>query len=203
MPGIASLFDVDERQLLMRDMYSARAQHELASHWDESCFSFVVQLNSLGDFVGGGTLFAHAGGSPISVAPGEALLFCGYNPHSGVSVTSGTRYILTGFVDYRASAEAIGHFDNGVVPFSMWKDLPNPSLLYNVRFLSAAYGATGVELLRRIAAMPEHVPNLDCAELAACCAAWLNRGQRASEPRLQRFIDVVSGAGAAHYGRSR
>ena len=49
LPGFASLFGVDESHLLMRDMfvvkYASDAQRELASHWDESCFSFVLQVS--------------------------------------------------------------------------------------------------------------------------------------------------------------
>lgn len=48
LPGFANLFNIDPSLLLMRDMfvvkYSADAQRELATHWDESCFSFVVQV---------------------------------------------------------------------------------------------------------------------------------------------------------------
>lgn len=129
----------------------------------------------------------------MSVEPGEVLLFCGYNPHAGVEVTSGTRYILTGFVDYRPpSFDDLRPFDNGEVPYSKWTDFPNPSLSYNVQYLSKRYGATGNALLRQIAEAPNHIPHLDCSELGACCAAWLIDGKRSSEPRLQRFIDVVS-----------
>ena len=137
-------------------------------------------------------MFEHAGGCPISVDPGEVLLFCGYNPHSGVEVTGGTRFILTGFVDYRSSFDEIRHFDNGKVPYSKWTDFPNPSLSYNVQFLSERYfGARGAALLRHIADAPSRVPHLDCTELGACCAAWLDSRERAREPRLQRFLDVV------------
>ena len=48
LPGFATLFGIDKSQLLMRDMfvvkYSSDAQRELATHWDESCFSFVIQV---------------------------------------------------------------------------------------------------------------------------------------------------------------
>ena len=152
-----------------------------------------LQLNDPDEFTGGGTLFEHAGGCPISVQPGEALIFCGYNPHAGVEVTRGTRFILTGFVDYRAPFEDLRHFDNGKVPYSKWTDFPNPSLSYNVQYLSERYdGARGVALLRHIANAPQHVPNLDCTELGVFCAAWLEtRRRRADQPRLQRFVDVV------------
>ena len=65
-------------------------QASLGAHWDESCFSFVVQLNDLSEFSGGGTKFAHSS-EAISVAPGEVLCFCGYNLHEGVPITEGVR----------------------------------------------------------------------------------------------------------------
>ena len=94
LPTIAETFQVDASQLLLRDSfiikYEAHAseaalpvQSSLGAHWDESCFSFVVQLNGLDEFRGGGTKFEHAS-QPLSVAPGEAMVFCGYQVHEGV-----------------------------------------------------------------------------------------------------------------------
>jgi hypothetical protein len=37
----------------------------------------------------------------MQVPPGHAILFCGYTMHTGVPITAGTRYVLTGFVGGR------------------------------------------------------------------------------------------------------
>ena len=50
--------------------------------------------------VGGGTHFVHSNTTYRPSGIGTAVLFSGKNLHLGVSVTSGTRYILTGFCDY-------------------------------------------------------------------------------------------------------
>ena len=112
LPTLAEVFRVDAAHLLLRDSFvikytaadgadgrppeeqekheanSPRAQPGLKSHFDESCFSFILQLNPLADFTGGGTKFAHASGA-LSVAPGEAMCFCGFNFHEGVAILSG------------------------------------------------------------------------------------------------------------------
>ena len=64
----------------------------------------VIQLNDQGEFAGGGTLFEHVSKDAVTVPAGSALLFCGYHRHAGVPVTSGGRYILTGFVMESARA---------------------------------------------------------------------------------------------------
>ena len=55
--------------------YSARPgqQAGLGWHYDESCFSYVIALNDVSNFDGGGTLFSHAE-HPISVPP--SLIAC-------------------------------------------------------------------------------------------------------------------------------
>jgi hypothetical protein len=55
--------------------YSARPgqQAGLGWHYDESCFSYVIALNDVSNFEGGGTLFGHAE-HPISVPP--SLIAC-------------------------------------------------------------------------------------------------------------------------------
>jgi hypothetical protein len=90
-PSLARLFHVDASRLHLRDQfivkYSAAAgqQAALESHYDESAFSYVVQLNPHAEFAGGGTLFEHADES-LSAPPGHCLLFCGYTRHAGMRV---------------------------------------------------------------------------------------------------------------------
>jgi hypothetical protein len=82
----------------------------------------------------------------MQVPPGHAILFCGYTMHTGVPITAGTRYVLTGFVggrplsftpalaslvryvltgfvDFRAAVEAVRPF-YGPIPGA----LPTPAL---------------------------------------------------------------------------
>jgi len=58
------------RQIASLIRYSARPgqQAGLGWHYDESCFSYVIALNDVSNFEGGGTLFGHAE-HPISVPP--------------------------------------------------------------------------------------------------------------------------------------
>jgi hypothetical protein len=76
-------------------------QAALEEHRDGSELSFVVGLNDPAScFEGGGTRVA-AVEPPLVVRPpeqGSCLSFCGRQPHGGVAVTRGTRYILAGFV---------------------------------------------------------------------------------------------------------
>ena len=75
----------------------------LEAHEDGSEFSFVVALNSVEEYQGGGTQFLEMG-EPHPVfrpAKGYATLFSGKNRHCGLPITSGVRYILAGFLKYR------------------------------------------------------------------------------------------------------
>lgn len=73
-------------------------QNSLKEHKDGNLLSFVVKLND--DFVGGGTRFKNNSMNDYGkMEIGDCLLFCGLEKHSGIPVTSGTRYILTGFLD--------------------------------------------------------------------------------------------------------
>lgn len=204
LPAIATLFEVDEAALFVRDQFVVKyssamgQQRGLSSHYDESCFSFVMQLNDPADFAGGGTLFAHAP-EVIRVAQGETLLFCGYNYHTGVEVTSGTRYILTGFVDYRADADSVRPF-YGSLPGELPRpygagshDFPSPHLTTNAERLSEAYGGLrGDALMHAIAYSPAALAHVDLTKLRAMCAGWLEHGRVPNE-RFYQFLQMAIG----------
>jgi GR25 family glycosyltransferase involved in LPS biosynthesis len=82
--------------------YSAQGQTGLEAHRDNSELSFVLLLSDPQDFEGGGTYYEETG---ILVNPrkrGSLVIHCGKTRHTGRSITSGTRYILIGFVHARS-----------------------------------------------------------------------------------------------------
>lgn len=75
---------------------AGKSSNYLPIHVDESTHSFVVALNQ--DYVGGGTYFSKTD-STVLLRTGEVLCFRGnILEHGGEPVTSGKRYILTGFL---------------------------------------------------------------------------------------------------------
>ena len=78
--------------------YSMDLQKELEYHKDSSQFSFILGLNN--SFSDGGTEFKD-GSIKINLDIGDVLIFCGENVHRGFPISSGTRYILTGFINYK------------------------------------------------------------------------------------------------------
>ena len=77
--------------------YDAKGQRELGVHRDKSELSFVLLLSNPSDFEGGGTYYEHAD-MTISPEQGGLVLHCGKSKHAGKAITSGTRYILIGFM---------------------------------------------------------------------------------------------------------
>ena len=57
-------------------------------------------MNDSSQFTGGGTHFIHNNITCKPQKAGNAVLFSGKNLHEGVAVTTGIRYILTGFCEY-------------------------------------------------------------------------------------------------------
>ncbi|OMJ16868.1 Procollagen-lysine,2-oxoglutarate 5-dioxygenase 2 [Smittium culicis] len=88
--------------LIYRDLfivkYSADSQKGLRLHSDGCLVSFNILLNSSEDFVGGGTYFEKFD-SVFQGKQGFALIHDSTLMHSGVEISSGSRYILVGFVD--------------------------------------------------------------------------------------------------------
>lgn len=76
--------------------YDLENQKSLDLHKDGSEYSFVISLNN--DFKGGGTYFLSEN-KTYKPDIGDCLIFSGKNKHSGVEITSGERYILTGFIN--------------------------------------------------------------------------------------------------------
>jgi len=213
LPTIADVFQVGAVQLILRDAFiikytaaepvggsdAPEVQASLGAHWDESCFSFVMQLNDLDDFSGGGTKFKHAS-EPLSVEPGEVMVFCGYNVHEGVAITEGERYLLTGFVDLRAPPSVLKRFTEGQPILAeggnqfCFTDFASPHLTFNVAMLRERYECTGDALLRAIAYAPSPVPYLDLRPLAKQCDAWIRRGE-CDDEKFYRFLSQVIGEG--------
>lgn len=92
------------RQLSFRELffvkYEARAgeRAELPLHRDGSVLSFNILLNPAAEFTGGGTFFEDSGRT-IHITQGDAVVHSGKVRHAGVSVLSGRRMILVGFLD--------------------------------------------------------------------------------------------------------
>ena len=172
------------------------AQRSLEVHRDGSCFSFMVQLNELSDFRGGGTRFSYTdsppaeGGesvyrrsSPLSVPAGHAMLFSGRFLHEGAHLTAGVRYLLVGFVHYIAPVRAMdsisahllqdgAHACPGPVDGAY-----KPGSHFNYQQLRRASGArSGGQLVHMLAANRARMPNLDprsLQPLSVWCRRWL------------------------------
>ena len=107
-PEIVELFQVKYEKIGINEVfivkYDSDGQTRLDYHRDGSEFSFVIQLND--NFTGGGTTFQHneRSSNNIKGGIGDCILFSGQNRHKGYEITSGTRYILTGFLNYDNNA---------------------------------------------------------------------------------------------------
>lgn len=88
----SELLGIDETFVVK---YSAEDQRLLEPHVDGCDFSFVIKLNK--EYDGGNTHFLNLD-KTIDCSIGSAVIFCGKNRHMGLEITSGTRYILTGFL---------------------------------------------------------------------------------------------------------
>lgn len=106
------LFGFKPGDLWLRDQfvvkYSPKAQKDLQAHRDASSISYVLSLNDHTSYSGGGTTFIRGPAEslqPQKLMAGEAIVFCGKRLHEGHAVTSGTRYIVTGFLDAHTSPD--------------------------------------------------------------------------------------------------
>ena len=99
------MYNVNPNELGINELFVAKyenkanKQSSLGSHVDGSEFSFVIALND--NFEGGGTHFVESN-ETYNLNSGDCLVFSGQNRHKGVKVKSGTRYILTGFLNYKS-----------------------------------------------------------------------------------------------------
>lgn len=125
IPQMCEMFDVKFQHMWLRDMflvkYEEGAQTELKLHTDASDFSFVLHINPLREFEGGGTFFLKTN-QTVRLTPGDCLIFSGKEQHSGVRITSGRRLIITGFVDLNSNPNLRRH-------------LRRQYLMYNLRAL--------------------------------------------------------------------
>mmetsp|Transcript_35860 Transcript_35860/g.107049 ORF Transcript_35860/g.107049 Transcript_35860/m.107049 type:complete len:339 (-) Transcript_35860:469-1485(-) len=106
------------------------AQNSLATHVDESAFSFTIALNDRSEYEGGGTRFesirlaegSGGGGDPAPLAlnadAGGVVAFPGTIRHGGSPVTKGTRYIIPLFLylHQNQSGKEKGHVSGGLEP---------------------------------------------------------------------------------------
>jgi len=99
---VCKLFSVKFESLWLRDMFLVKyehgAQNSLALHRDASDFSFVLHVNPLREFDGGGTYFSKIN-QTVTLSPGDCVIFSGKEQHAGVEITRGRRLIITGFID--------------------------------------------------------------------------------------------------------
>jgi hypothetical protein len=114
IPKMTKEFKLDPLKLGIEEIFIAKysakkgEQKSLAKHVDGSDFSFVIALNS--GFEGGGTKFSN--GLVKSPKVGSAVGFCGQTKHQGLKVTSGTRYIMAGFLKYNTPQGCIPEEDS-------------------------------------------------------------------------------------------
>lgn len=105
MPFYEKYYNIDSRFLGVSDLFIVKysvdkGMNELDYHEDGSVFSFIITLND--DFTGGGTRFININ-EDITSDVGKCVIFCGKNTHGGIKITSGTRYIIAGFLDIFSS----------------------------------------------------------------------------------------------------
>ena len=100
-PKLAKLYKLHVNNFGINEIflikYNYKDQKGLEYHEDGSEFSFIIKLNN--DFSGGGTTFKYKNITP-EMNEGDCLIFSGQNTHKGNNITSGTRYILAGFLNY-------------------------------------------------------------------------------------------------------
>eukprot|EP00944_MAST-04C_sp_MAST-4C-sp1_P004441 g4441.t1 len=110
-PLIRKLFGLHDATFTIADEFivkysvdrDARSRNRLDSHRDGSLISYNILLNEAKDFVGGGTHFECIDHT-VTPNQGSMVLHCGKLRHSGATITSGTRYILIGFLDVHSIA---------------------------------------------------------------------------------------------------
>lgn len=191
MPGLSALFGVDRSLLSIQDQFLIKYEHgpgkqaALPTHVDGSCFSYLVQLNRLEDFEGGGTLFAHAS-KPISVPAGDAMLFTGRFRHAGANITGGVRYLLAGFVGLHAPANVLRVVNarltlRGGKPCGR-RDRAMMGSHYNYQQLARfANALSGADLVRQLASGRVQPPHSWLHGNAQHLQRWCDRWLRANE----------------------
>ena len=83
---------------------SSRGDDYLGTHHDGSLLTFLVGLNDIEEYEGGGTYF-EAIGKAIRYGAGHLCCHPGIVRHGGAKVTSGTRYVLAAWIDVHGVKE--------------------------------------------------------------------------------------------------
>ena len=108
-PRICEAYGLPPGSLVAHDLfvvvYSAEqgGQRALATHQDESHFSFNLLLTPASEFDGGGTWFEHLDAT-ITLEQGQLCCHPGELRHRGVEITRGRRMLLVGFLQDRRRA---------------------------------------------------------------------------------------------------
>lgn len=101
-PTISSVWGVDPDHLVLIDEflveYDAEGRSHLDEHIDGHTFSYIIQVNELDNFIGGGTRFSDTS-QVFQADPRGVIIFCGRRKHQGLQISRGRRVIITGFVD--------------------------------------------------------------------------------------------------------
>lgn len=103
-PLLSTYFDIPADRYRMQDLfivkYESQGQNSLPIHRDSSMVTFNIALSQVGvEYEGGGTRFLLGEQEAVNVPRGWMVSHESKVYHSGVPVTSGTRYILIGFVN--------------------------------------------------------------------------------------------------------
>ena len=72
---------------------------KLRTHKDNSDISFILLISDPSEFQGGGTFF-HAINKTIYLEQGEALIFNGQLVHEAIPITTGKRFVISGFITF-------------------------------------------------------------------------------------------------------
>lgn len=104
-PIIEEKYNVSKYFLDFNDIfivkYKDTEQSELERHKDGSAFSFNILLNHPSNFTGGGTIINQDSKDIlVNNTKGGLVVHSGQTYHQGNLITSGTRYIMVGFISY-------------------------------------------------------------------------------------------------------
>lgn len=86
--------DIDDSFIVKYDM---QTQQTLEQHQDGSDMSVIVSLSNELNYTGGGTKFEN--GFIVNQQQGDIIMFPSKYKHEGMSITSGTRFLLVFFIN--------------------------------------------------------------------------------------------------------
>ena len=95
LPALTALRMESQSPFLVR--YQAnKSSGGMRKHKDNAHISYIINLSKRGSFAGGGT-HIYALNRTIGSGQGQSVVFPSQVLHSGVGITRGERYILSGF----------------------------------------------------------------------------------------------------------